>query len=213
MDSSYMFLSLLFGFGVSILMIVVGAGMLLMRIFNEAGEVKRANCLLWKHPDNNRLQMAQLVLTYIPQPSDYTAGLAKLERALVKAPDKKLAQLRLAYQKLEGEARKAIALPGGDWYYKYSWLMGERELKWCYEDKEGDTYNLKAYEPDRELREWAELGVKLPTSSELAGDINWEPLKPAFMPDGKVLQKLAQGGTAILGVSCLIGILMLVDML
>lgn len=218
MNGSYMIIYLFLAFFGAILFILFIGFLFLMKIVKEANITKKANCLLWRYPGKDMVGMVKLELIHLPLKAEYEPQLKELEKALVKIPNKgkfavKLERLRVRFKELEAQRNAALSvLPGGDWYYKYSWLMGEKTIKWCKEEPkaEGDGFNIVAYEPDEELEA---RGEDNPTSSELAEKINWEPAIRLLKPKAPVLEKIAQGGVGLLGISCLVGIMMLIDML
>ncbi len=101
--------------------------------------------------------------------------------------------------------------PGGYWFDKKYWWLPEKKIRWCYElkIKDGDNtaFKLMPFEPE----EW--LDVDFPTARSLGDATDTTVERRVQKPRSKLLQNLAWGGTAVMGGVCVIGIMMLADML
>ena len=101
--------------------------------------------------------------------------------------------------------------PGGYWFDKGYWWLPEKKLRWCYElkvvEKGESTFKIMAFVPE----EW--IDIDFPTARSLGDATDTTLERKALRPRSQLLQNLAWGGTAVMGGVCIIGIMMLVDML
>jgi hypothetical protein len=98
--------------------------------------------------------------------------------------------------------------PGADWFYDAFWFLPTKRVKWVYE-KETANKNIvyEAFEPDDFIDKNSTPAI------QLFDELDWTPAQRLLRQKAPLLQKLAQGGTVIMGVACIFGIMFLLDML
>lgn len=184
------------------------------------------NCLYWVHPDNSPtgsdyLELRNVLFNKEDFIRDYFYQMgwpynrkAYEPRGFFRKTESTISlyetRLKNAAEKYE-EQKNNFPANSPDWDYKEAWYqLWPVKVKWVYEEKNNGNFVIKPFDPDKIIQDYIKKGYPMIPSSELAEDLsrsqNWMRL---FKKPMKLLQTLALGGVAFLGVAGVFGIIIL----
>lgn len=194
-------------------------------VYYEICATQKANCLIWRHPDNTKSGIATLELESILSKTELeTISVIMQKQLSSKLHFLHWGFLRAEIKKIDALIKNNKSISGPDWFYKYLFFMPEKRLKWVYEEKQedGKTYKLMPYAPDKEIQRLKKLIESnqnkdkqrtLPTTGELANSLDWRPALRRLRKKKSLADTLATGAAIAMPIICVIAIMFLLDML